>query len=214
MGPYKLTFKSINSQWNERFSYTSHKCSAVLTCGQWLPFWTVQMKDNISITVSSAGQRCSEQQRLAGRWPLGSLCRWPCENEYIFAALRWCLPALFCLLPVSWMVWEWAPYCPPYRRRCDEWGHGGCSLPWHVTHQWQNPPWSCSPPETGLLLGHHGVGPAGTSLTGAPEEYLACVEAGTEHTSAGPNWNYSRTSDLIFLQEQMKAMWQLFTTCL
>lgn len=39
-----------------------------------------------------------------------------------------------------------------------------------------------------------------------PEEYLACVEAGTERTSAGPNWNYSRTSDLIFLQEQMKAM--------
>lgn len=89
--------------------------------------------------------------RLAGRWPLGSLCRWPCENEYIFAALRWHLPALFCLLPVSWMVWECAPYCPPYRRRCDEWGHGGCSLPWHVTHQWQNPPWSCGPPETGLL---------------------------------------------------------------
>lgn len=145
---------------------------------------------------------------------LGSLCRWPCENEYIFAALHWRLPALFCLLLVSWMVWEWAPYCPPYRRRCDEWGHGGCCLPWHVTHQWQNPPWSCSPPESGLLLGHHGVGPAGTSLTGAPEEYLACVEAGTEHTSAGPNWNYSRTSDLIFLQEQMKAMWQLFTTCL
>lgn len=102
MGPYKLTFKSIKSQWNERFSYTSHKCSAVLTCGQWLPFWTVQMKDNISITVSSAGQRCSEQQRLAGRWPLlGHFAGGPVKTN---TSLQPCIGAslpcsVFCLCP-------------------------------------------------------------------------------------------------------------------
>lgn len=65
----------------------------------------------------------------------------------------------------------------------------------------------------GCVLNCHQVGPAGSLLTDAPERDQAGVEAGTGHASAGPSWNSSRTSDLFFLQEQIRAVWQVFTTC-
>lgn len=45
-----------------------------------------------------------------------------------------------------------------------------------------------------------------TLLTDVPERDQAGVEAGTGHASVGPSWNSSRTSDLFFLQEQIRAM--------
>lgn len=53
----------------------------------------------------------------------------------------------------------------------------------------------------------------GPSLTSALERDQAGVEVGSGHASAGPTWNSSRISDLFFLQEQIRAMWQVFTTC-
>lgn len=83
--------------------------------------------------------------------------------------------------------------------------------PWHVADQQnlQNVPRSWGHHRRGCVRSCHQVGPAGSLPTGTPERDRAGVEADSGRASTGPAWSSSSTSDLFFLQEQIRATWQL-----
>lgn len=162
---------------------------------------------NVGIsTVASFIQHCSKLESLGVWWSLGSSYRWLFENKHVFATLYWYHAAPFCfvLFACVWSgvgvssccsisQWDVRNEIIEAAGGHDTWQISGKTCPRAGVHQRQ-----------GCFLSLHEA-----LADRCPEGSPADVGAGTGHTSASPTWNFSRTSDLIFLQEQIKAMWQL-----